>query len=338
LSGDFAPRGGVLSGAYGRVTQMRRAWYARRPERRRRLAHPVISVGNLVAGGSGKTPTVAAIARMLAARGERPAILSRGYRRLQPTEGVLVVSDGTRVLETFARSGDEPLLLASSVPGVPVLVSADRYAAGLFAERAFGATVSILDDGFQHVQLERDVNLLLVSSADLKERVVPSGMLREPLDAARFADALLVSGTDDDVESVALALGRETAFRLAPRYGALRMLSGGVPPCAARPVLAFAGIARPSRFFDALGKLGYVVAQEQTFRDHHAFTPADVESIQAAARSAKVSLVITTEKDAVRLPAAAWSVPIATLPMTLDIEPAASFEAWLVARVACARE
>jgi tetraacyldisaccharide 4'-kinase len=199
--------------------QLRRAWYARRSERRRRLAHPVISVGNLVAGGSGKTPAVISIARLLLARGERPVVLTRGYGRRETTDGVLIVSDGMRVLEAVARSGDEPQLIAQSAPGVPVLVSPDRYVAGAFAERTFDPTVSILDDGFQHVQLERDVDLLLVSSADLTERVLPSGLLREPLEAARFADALLVAGMDDEVASVAHALGHDTAFKTTTRYG-----------------------------------------------------------------------------------------------------------------------
>src|SRR5712691_506237 len=269
---------------------MRRSWYARRPERRRRLHHSVISVGNLATGGSGKTPVVAAVAGLLRNRGERPAILTRGYGRRESTEGVLVVSDGERVLEPVSRSGDEPQLLARTVSGVPVLVSSDRYIAGVFAERQFGVTVSILDDGFQHVQLERDIDLLLVSMSDLQERVLPSGHLREPLAAARFADALLVTGTEEDVAHVAGALGHQTAFRVVPKYadlvgrGLLASPPGG--PDKARPpderVLAFAGIARPERFFNALRSLGYDVVREMTFRDHRWYTPADLDAIQRA--------------------------------------------------------
>ena len=283
-------RGGLLSGAYGRITGMRRTWYARRPERRRRLHHSVISVGNLATGGSGKTPVVAAVAGLLRNRGERPAILTRGYARRESTEGVLVVSDGERVLEPVSRSGDEPQLLARTVSGVPVLVSSDRYIAGVFAERQFGVTVSILDDGFQHVQLERDIDLLLVSMRDLHERVLPSGHLREPLDAARFADALLVTGTEEDVAHVAGALGHQTAFRVAPRYGVLRRAgrvrsdsAGRVLSDPPERMLAFAGIARPERFFNALRSLGYDVARELTFRDHHWYTAADLDAIQRAA-------------------------------------------------------
>jgi len=336
LSGTRGPvsRAGLLDGAYGRIALMRRAWYAR-PGRRRRLHHRVISVGNLSVGGSGKTPVVAALARLLLQRGERPVVLTRGYGRREVTEGVLVVSDGQRVLGPVARSGDEPQLLARTLPGVPVLVCADRYIAGLFAERHFGVTVSILDDGFQHVQLERDVDLLLVSLADLEDRVLPSGRLREPLCAARFADAVLVPGTEDEVAQVAGALQHRHAFRIVPHYEdvvgrGLSASPGG--PDKARPtgdrVVAFAGIARPGRFFDALRSLGYDVARELTFRDHHWYTPRDSETIQAAARETGAALVVTTEKDAVRC-----DFDVAVLPMTVSIEPAAAFESWLIERL-----
>ena len=312
---------------------MRRAWYAR-PGRRRRLHHRVISVGNLSLGGSGKTPVVAALARLLRARGERPVILTRGYGRRDTTEGVLVVSDGTRVLEPVTRSGDEPQLLARTLRDVPVLVSADRYMAGLFAEQHLGATVSLLDDGFQHLQLERDVDLLLVSPADLQERVLPAGRLREPLDAAQFADAVLVAGTDDDVASVAAALGRSNAFRVVQNYWRVQKAPpntervGAVLSDPAARVVAFAGIARPERFFNALRSLGYDVARELTFRDHHWYTPRDLETIRAAARDTNASLIVTTEKDAVRC-----DMDVAVLPMTVTIEPAAAFESWLMGRL-----
>ena len=328
-------RTGLLSGVYGRVTQARRDWYSRRSDRRRRLHHAVISVGNLVSGGSGKTPVVAAIARMLRERGERPVILTRGYGRRERVEGVLVVSDGERVLEPVARSGDEPQLLARTLGGIPVLVSPDRYLAGSLAEHQFGATVSLLDDGFQHVQLERDIDLLLVSPEDLQDRVLPSGHLREPLGAARFAHALLVTGADEEVTQVARELGHERAFRVSPRYADLK----GPRRTEDRPrrVVAFAGIARPERFFLALRTLGWDVARELTYRDHHWFTARDLETIRRAARESDASAIITTEKDAVRLPTATHDIPMLVLPMTVEIEPAGVFESWLLERLARAR-
>jgi tetraacyldisaccharide 4'-kinase len=320
------PCGGLLSGAYGRITQLRRSWYSR-PGRRRHLNHRVISVGNLSMGGSGKTPVVAALARLLRDIGERPVVLTRGYGRRDKTEGVLVVSDGLRVLEPVTRSGDEPQLLARTLPGVPVLVCADRYIAGLFAEKQFGATVSILDDGFQHVQLQRDVELLLVSPADLDDCVLPAGRLREPLEVARLADAVLVPGSDAEVAGVAARLGHDKAFRVVSRFGAL-CTGGRVVSDRPNRVVAFAGIARPERFFGALRLLGYDVARELTFRDHHWYTRHDAEMIQSAARETNASLVVTTEKDAVRC-----DMDVAVLPMTVSIEPSADFAEWLTLRV-----
>jgi tetraacyldisaccharide 4'-kinase len=191
--------------------------------------------------------------------------------------------------------------------------------------------VSILDDGFQHVQLERDIDLLLVSMTDLQERVLPSGHLREPLDAARFADALLVTGTEEDVAHVAGALGHSRAFQVVPKYADLkgpRRLDEGPRRDGGQRVLAFAGIARPERFFNALRSLGYDIARELTFRDHHWYTAADLDAIQRAARDANASLIVTTEKDAVRC-----DLDVAVLPMTVQIEPAAEFESWLMGRL-----
>jgi tetraacyldisaccharide 4'-kinase len=278
-------------------------------------------------GGSGKTPVVAALARLLRQRGEQPVILTRGYGRRDATEGVLVVSDGQRVLEPVERSGDEPQMLARTLPGVPVLVGADRYLAGVFAGRHFAASVSILDDGFQHVQLERDVDLLLVSVDDLNDRVVPAGRLREPLAAAQLADAVLVTGGDEDVMEVADSLKHPTIFRVKTTYGRVpEALS--VEPEANRRVIAFAGIARPERFFGALRSLGYDVARELTFPDHHWYTAGDIARIQAAARDANAPRIVTTEKDAVRC-----DFKCAVLPMTVEIEPAAEFEPWLMGKL-----
>ena len=274
-------------------------------------------------GGSGKTPVVAALARLLRQRGERPVILSRGYGRRDATEGVLVVSDGQRVLESVERSGDEPQMLARTLSGVPVLVGADRYLAGMFAARHFAASVSILDDGFQHVQLERDVDLLLVSVDDLHDRVVPAGHLREPLAAAQLADAVLVPGGDEDAREVADALKHPTIFRMKTTYGRVQK----DPPSTER-VVAFAGIARPERFFNALRSLGYDVARELTFPDHHWYTAGDIGRIQAAASEANAPEIVTTEKDAVRC-----HLNCAVLPMAVEIEPAAEFEFWLMERL-----
>ncbi|MBI3047747.1 MAG: tetraacyldisaccharide 4'-kinase [Acidobacteria bacterium] len=331
---------------YGRAAAFRRAWYGRRPDRVRRLDRPVISVGNLVVGGSGKTPLVATLARLLAAAGERPAILSRGYGRRERPDGVVVVSDGERLLAPPTRSGDEPYMLACSLPGVPVFVSPDRHLAGRLAERHFTCTVHLLDDGFQHLQLARDIDLVVISRADLDERLLPAGRLREPLAAARAADALLVPGGEGDMEAVRQRIGVDTAFRVSTYVHAPRLLSepAGVELQIApgsRPVVAVAAVARPARFFAALRAQGWEVARELVFRDHHWFTERDIAAIERAAFEAGTNLVITTEKDAVRLSEAHVkheAAPLwAVLPLELVVEPGDRFVSWLAGRLAAAR-
>jgi tetraacyldisaccharide 4'-kinase len=317
----------VLSAVYGRVARLRRSWYQQRPHARRQLDSPVISVGNLVVGGSGKTPLVKALAQLLRDLGERPAILSRGYGRRRSEDGVVVVSDTERVLEPVARSGDEPQMLARALPGIPVLVSPDRYLAGRLGEQRFGCTVFILDDGFQHLQLARTIDLLLVSPADLDERVLPSGRLREGLDAARVADALIVSGTADEAARVSSALGVKTTFRVETTFGALRPLGEGEAPVpAGARVVAVAGIARPERFFHAVRAQGWNVVAELRYSDHHWYTPKDLAEINNVAQETRARAVVTTEKDAVRVGEQAWW---AALPMQITIEPAAEFTTWL---------
>ncbi len=190
----------------------------------------MISVGNLNTGGSGKTPIVAHIAALLAAHGERPAILSRGYGRTSPTPGVTIVSDGAAVLAPLEHAGDEPLMLAQALPGVAVMVAADRHEAGRVAETTLGATVHVLDDGFQHLGLERDVDLLIAGAHDLSDRVLPAGRLREPLTAAASADALLVDGSgpaDDDRFKDLLGVG--TVFHIQRTIGRPRALASDEP-------------------------------------------------------------------------------------------------------------
>ena len=327
----------LLSGVYGRAARLRRSWYARHPDARRRLERPVISVGNLVIGGSGKTPVVAAIARLLLSHGQRPSILSRGYARRRTTEGVVVVSDGGSVIAPVEESGDEPLMLAQALAGVPVLVSTDRYLAGRLAETRLGCTVHLLDDGFQHLQLTRDTDLLIVAPTDLDERVLPAGPLREPADAGRRADAIVVPGSAEEATAVGAALAVETVFTMTRRFGDLRPLDEAghlkVAPTKAAPtqkVVAVAGIARPERFFAAVRDQGWTVVREMTFPDHHWYTRRDLEAIEAARERGSADLVITTEKDAVRVGAQRrW----AALPLEVDIEPSPAFAEWLMGRL-----
>lgn len=323
---------------YGAAAAWRRAWYSRHPSRRLRLERPVISVGNLRVGGSGKTPIVEYVARILLAAGERPAILSRGYARQVAADGVTVVSDGSTVVADLPVSGDEPLMLARALPGVPVLVGADRYLSGRLAERRLGATVHLLDDGFQHLQLARDVDLLLVAEDDLHDAPLPAGRLREDLAAASAAHAALVdAGYDAAADRIGRAVGVAPVFRVTRSIGAPRSITGAretvVVPAAAR-VFVVCGIARPERFIADIEGAGWDIAGSLEFHDHHAFTRRDIARISAEARGRRSAIVLTTEKDAVRLNACdLGDLPIAAVPLVVGVEPSDRFRAWLLERI-----
>jgi tetraacyldisaccharide 4'-kinase len=329
----------TLSTAYGAAAAWRRRWYARHAGWQRRLERPVISVGNLRVGGTGKTPIVAHLASVLVANGERPAILTRGYgRRLAPA-GVTIVSDGSgsRALADVDSAGDEPLMLARAVPGAIVAVGADRYLSGRLAELKLGATVHILDDGFQHFQLARDADLLVTSEDDLGDRPLPAGRLREPLAVAVHADAAIVdAGYLPAAERVGRALGVPRAFLTTRLLGPPRMVANGdtvVVPKHSR-VFATAGIARPDRFFADLTAAEWHVVGTLAFRDHHQFSTRDIEKIAVAARSTAAAIVLTTEKDGVRFAARdLGGLLIAAVPLTATIEPADAFRAWLFERL-----
>ena len=344
----------LLSRLYDEAAWRRRQWYARRPEARRRLARPVVSVGALAAGGSGKTPLAAALARMLVEMGERPAVLSRGYRRADPVEGAAVIRDFERTVGSLAVAGDEPWMLARSLDGVAVVVADDRHLAGRLAEARLGATVHVLDDGFQHLQLERGTDLVLLSGADLDDaRVLPAGRLRERLETARGADALLLvdmpAGGRARVEA---ELQPARVFHVRRRTGPVRVhLPGGTGPVrvhlpggegdgldAGARVAAVAGIARPERFFDDLRAAGLDVVHTVAFADHHRYGRREADRIQREARRAGAEAIVTTDKDFVRLePWLPFEPVLATMPLTCVVTPEAPFRAFIAGRLAAER-
>lgn len=313
---------------------------SRRPGRQRRLRRPVVSVGNLCVGGTGKTPTVAHLARLLIEMGEQPAILSRGYAREVVRAGVVVVSDGRRVTAGLEESGDEPMLLARSVAGAAVLVSPDRYLAGRLAELHLGATVHLLDDGFQHLPLWRGTDLLIVTPEDVADpRTLPIGRLREPLSAAASAHALLAAdASDDEAARIKAAIPLAHLFRLRREPGEARRWVESAPtevgPSVGR-VFAVAGIARPERFFAELTASGWDVAGTADFADHYRYRPRDIAALAASARGCGATAIVTTEKDLMRLlPFAPFVMPLCWVPLCASIEPADAFRRWLAERLA----
>lgn len=309
-----------LHSLYGRLAVARRAWYAR-PGASRRLTRPVVSVGNLSVGGTGKTPLVAALAAWLVQAGERPAILSRGYARPDKTPGVTIVSDGTVVRSDTRHAGDEPMMLARAVPAAAVLVSDSRYEAGLVAEGELGATVHLLDDGFQHVQLARDLDIVVTPAGELaREHVLPKGRLREPRSALARAGLLVVVGADDiDAAYEAHTVGVAVGVGAQRRLGDPVSIQGGVPPAGAT-VVALAGIGQPAQFVEGLRAAGWQVAAECLYRDHHWYSPRDLADVAATVAARGAWGVLTTDKDAVRFAAdAPLPCAAARVPLTLDV-------------------
>ena len=228
-------------------------------------------------------------------------------------------------------------MLARAVRGAIVVVGANRYLSGRLAERQLGATVHILDDGFQHLELAREVDLLLVSEEDLGDRPLPAGRLRESVAAASAADAAIVdAGYLSAAERVGRALGLQTVFFVTRVLGPPRMVANHdtvvVPSGAA--VFAVAGVARPERFFADIEAAGWRVVGTMPFGDHYRFGARDIRRITAAAKSTAAAIVLTTDKDAVRLAECdLGDLPIASVPLTATVEPADLFRDWLLDRI-----
>jgi len=273
---------------------------------------PVLSVGNITTGGTGKTPLVEYLVRHLVASGKHPAILSRGYRR--SSTGVVVVSDGKTLQSDASTGGDEPVQMARKLGTVPVVVAERRSAAARVAVRDLHADVLVLDDGFQHRSLKRDLNILVIDARrDLtREPLLPAGHRREPLSAIRRADMVVLSKMDPTagpvrwMDSLARYLpGPPVTSRICPAgfYRLSDQEEASVSELLEDPVLAFSGIADHEGFLQTLQSLGVTIAEDIRFRDHHAYQRSDVLRLKEALRSSGAALLVTTEKDAVRIEA-----------------------------------
>ncbi len=317
------------------------ALYERRVRKRHRLPVPVISVGNLTFGGTGKTPAVIELCRILVEQGKRVVVLSRGHGG--SASGTLVVSDGVRVVSTFDRAGDEPVMLANALPGVPVVVDKDRRRSGELACREFNPDVIVLDDGLQYWQLERDLDVVVVDA----ERpfgsgfVMPMGDLREPVSGLRRAGIVLLGGVDRlaGPERKKLETRLNSVSRGAPVIGCRRSPAwvrqldrSDLQPAVSlrgRRVVAFCGIGRPVRFVDGLESLGAKVLEYLVFPDHHRYSADDLSRISESKAAHAAEVVVTTEKDAARLD----SPPIEDL-YVLGIELEIEQRDWLAKHIA----
>ncbi|MEX2273717.1 MAG: tetraacyldisaccharide 4'-kinase [Vicinamibacterales bacterium] len=309
-------------------------WRRRYAAGRHRLSRPVISIGNIAAGGRGKTPMAEVVARVLLDAGERPSILSRGYARERAVEYPVVVRDATAVRAGLAESGDEPLMLADRLDGTIIIVHPDRARAGAIAEQ-LGATVHVLDDGFQHVRLERDIDIVMLHPDDVSDQVMPAGRLREPVDALDYADAVVFI---DDNESAHILAADAFTDLPARIFTAARRVSSPSGLQAVEPCFLVTGIAGADQASNAIRAAGWRVAGEQRFKDHHRYTAADADAVTNAATAAGAVFVLTTAKDAVRL-REVWrsAMPLHIAELSLEIDERDAFDRWLIGRIAQAR-
>jgi tetraacyldisaccharide 4'-kinase len=330
----------LLSYCYKAAVLLRLHFYDVGVLRRFPLGCQVISVGNITAGGTGKTPVVEIFARELQKSGRKVAILSRGYRKKErpwlervfrePLDPPRVVSDGQRLLLDSEMGGDEPYMLAANLPGVVVLVDRNRVKSGRYAIRRFGCDTLVLDDGFQYQKLMHRLELVLVDKTNPfgNSNVLPRGILREPVRNLKRADFIFITksnGDSSELRSRIRELNKEAEIIEcchAPRY--LRdAFSSETKPLEwlqGKAVFALSGIAVPQSFEGLLKRLGANLKGSERFTDHHRYTAQEIIDAINRADELGAAALITTEKDAVRLPLLqATAVPVLYLRVEIDI-------------------
>jgi tetraacyldisaccharide 4'-kinase len=297
-----------LAWVYGAAVWLRNWCYDRKLFAVERVPVPVIAVGNLTAGGNGKTPFTEYLVRYFLAKGKKVAVVSRGYRRM--TKGCVTVSDGSGVVADVRDAGDEPWQIAKKFSGAVVIVDEEKARGARMAHERYGAGMILLDDGFQHRKLHRDLDIVMVDGGRrLKyERLLPAGRRREQLSSLRRADLVVFTHkwpaegwTGErhrdriDLPSIRMQLVPRRLVRLSDRAELpLEVLFRA-------PCVCFAGIAQPGNFLWTLMARGAEIKKSFVFPDHHWFTDAELDSVAAASAEVSARYIVTTEKDAVRL-------------------------------------
>lgn len=306
-----------LSILYGAVTRTRLSMYRRGTFQTTKLERPVISVGNITTGGTGKTPLVEWVARTLAAKGKKVCILTRGYGRKDPHLQV-IVSDGYGVLASPSEAGDEPYLLAINLKGMAAVISsADRIAAGQEAIKDFGSDCFVLDDGFQHLRLARDLNIVTIDATNPwgGGSLLPYGRLRETPEGLSRADCIVLTRCDqvknlDLLRAEISGLNENVPiFRSEMRTSRVSPLKNGAEPLTPPGrVVAFCAVGNPRSFFEHVRRAGYELASEKSFPDHHVYSQDEIDAIVREAKASGAPSLITTAKDAVKLRTLSFSI------------------------------
>jgi tetraacyldisaccharide 4'-kinase len=317
-----------LDNLYAAIIRARNALYQRGTFKTTKLERPVISIGNITTGGTGKTPLVEWIARTVASKGKKVCILTRGYGRNDPKRRVLV-SDGETVFSNPAEAGDEPFLLARNLRGIAAVISdANRVAAAQGAIRHLRTDCFLLDDGFQHRRLARDLDIVTIDATNPfgGRRMLPTGRLREPLESLKRADCIVLTRCDqvDDVQGIKSELQRISGDR--PVFQSSMHTVSVVPlntnskaPDELTPVAAFCGIGNPQSFFNHLELNGEKLVLQKSFKDHHVYTQNDITQLENAAKEAGAKQLVTTAKDAVKLRDLSFDIPCYSVEIEIKI-------------------
>jgi tetraacyldisaccharide 4'-kinase len=337
-----------ISSVFQAGVALRHVAYRRGWLKTRRLNRPVVSVGNLSVGGTGKTPLVILMAESLLAGGHRPCILTRGYGR-RGGKGLIVLEPSPDRVADPREVGDEPAALAKALPDVPIIVSADRFRAGIIGEQRFQATVHLLDDGFQHLALYRDLDVVLldVTRPPSDYALLPAGRLREPFTALRRAHWVILTRTELGDASVLQGQVQSVnpnarIFRASTRFAGLVDARSGLPEphwgLLQKKVWAFSGIGNPAAFFADLRSWGFWVIKESIFPDHHVYDSTELMIISLFSRKVGAKALLTTEKDVMNLPPD-WNPPMPLFGCCIqtEIEEKMEFERALLAEVEAAR-
>jgi tetraacyldisaccharide 4'-kinase len=309
-----------LSALYGAVTRTRLSLYQRGTFHTTKLDRPVISVGNITAGGTGKTPLVEWISKTIAAQGKNVCILTRGYGREHPQRQV-VVSDGQAILATPAEAGDEPYLLATKLlASAAVISNIDRISAGRYAIENLGTDCFVLDDGFQHLRLARNLNIVTIDATNPwgGEQLLPHGRLREPITGLSRADCVVLTRCDQAGNIDELTNQIRDLIRGRPIFPST--MKAAYAQIVTGPIGAFCAVGNPQSFFAQARSSGYELVLEKAFRDHHSYSQQDVNNLIRAAREAGAQSLITTAKDAVKLRSLSFSLPWCVLEIEISLE------------------